>query len=86
MARRLKDGRHIFTASEVGAFVVCPEAWRLRSIERTKTAYSPELEQGSGLHDEWVRYHDDATFLLKQVRLAVLLVILAGLIFISRNL
>jgi hypothetical protein len=63
MPRRSKDGNYILSAGEIGSFVVCPEAWRLRMVERVHITATESVQIGKKLHAEWVRRFDQATYL-----------------------
>jgi hypothetical protein len=49
----MKDKRNYITASEIGTFVFCPEAWRLSRFGGAVD--SPEMLAGSTAHVRWER-------------------------------
>jgi len=69
------------SAGEVGAYCVCPEAWRLRSLEKVETLKSEAVEQGHALHQEWASRYEESLFLSRRARVVVALVILAGILY-----
>lgn len=75
MPRANKDGKFIISAGEVGQYAVCPEAWRLKMIEKVMAEQSELSAEGQRLHDEWSKRVDDAAHLGQGLRfLAALLV------------
>ena len=77
MGRISKSGRYIISAAEVGSFVVCQEAWRLRELAKVQTNKSPKVAEGGKLHQDWADQIEEANFLSKAVRLILLLLLIA---------
>jgi hypothetical protein len=77
MARKLKDGRFILSAGEIGFYSVCPEAWRLRVVEGVTARGSEEEPLGRELHREWAHVLEEANDLRRYARCVVLLIMLA---------
>ena len=53
MARKTEFGRYILSAGEVGAFIVCPMAWKLRMVDKISAATAQSSIEGNRLHKEW---------------------------------
>ena len=82
MTRPNKDGKMIISASEVGTYTVCPESWRLRNLEKAKTAKTISASQGKVLHEEWsVEYHQLLQY-QRFIRIIGLLLVLALAVFL----
>ena len=79
MARQTENGKYILSAGEIGSYVVCPEAWRLRTVEQIKGRKGESTAKGKDLHQEWVKRYDETVFLRRSARLIVLLVLCAVL-------
>jgi hypothetical protein len=77
MARKTEYGKFIISAGEIGAYSVCPEAWRLSMIERVKALKDASTDRGATLHKAWARSYDDAVFFTKGVKLIIALVFAA---------
>lgn len=84
MTTKAPDGTFIISASEVGAFTVCPEAWRLKEIVRVKTEPSVRVAKGDELHIEWAKGQDELLYLLHRVRFVLWLVLGAGLVMLIK--
>lgn len=82
MIGKTAEGNFIISAVEVASFVVCPEAWRLKSIEKTKVLPCNSSKQGSLLHQEWADRYGNAVDLLWQIRLVTCLILTMILLFI----
>lgn len=67
------QSRVIIPAGEVGAYTVCPEAWRLRSIKGVNKANKEAFKEGQKLHREWAEKFDQAASLGQGVKILVLL-------------
>lgn len=80
MARKNSAGRYILAAGEVGAYTVCPEAWRLKMIEHAKTRKDDSTKLGLELHEEWAKNYDEALLLGRGVRFLIALLIITVLI------
>ncbi|NBU72804.1 MAG: hypothetical protein EBS53_15405, partial [Bacteroidetes bacterium] len=65
MARKNIDGKFIISAGEVGTYTVCPESWRLKTIDRRRSAplHKEASRQGMKLHDIWSKAHEEVIFL-----------------------
>lgn len=77
MARKSSSGRYIISAAEVGTFVVCQEAWRLRELAKVKSSKSHKAEEGGRLHQDWANKFDEAHSLKQAVRVILLLMLVA---------
>lgn len=85
MARKSPNGSYILSASEVGAYTVCPESWRLRSVERIRSAGTDRMKEGRKLHDFWAADLDESRYLRRGVRMVLSLITVAvGLVLLSR--
>jgi hypothetical protein len=80
MARKTEYGKYILSAGEIGAYTVCPEAWRLSSIEKVETIHSENHKKGRELHRKWAESVDEASYLKHNARLLVILLFLTLLI------
>jgi hypothetical protein len=84
MARRSSSGKFIISAGEVGAYTVCPESWRLQTIEKVKTPSTASMEEGKRLHEKWASTYDEASYLRKQAILVILLLLITvGFVVLS---
>jgi len=81
MARKDDEGRFTLSAGEIGAYTVCPEAWRLKAIERAKSIRSESVVAGHQLHEEWVTKFEEAAYLNHRVRLVAALLAIAAIIY-----
>ena len=81
MAIRVPNGKHVLSAGEIGAFTVCPEAWRLRMVEKVDAIHAEAIAQGNKLHQEWARKFDESVFLLRGAKLIIALVALAAVVY-----
>ena len=77
MGRISKSGRYIISAAEVGSFVVCQEAWRLKQLNRRESSKSDKSIEGGKLHQVWASQIDEANFLSRSVRIIILLILIA---------
>jgi hypothetical protein len=82
MARKNDLGKFILSAGEIGAYTVCPEAWRLKAIDKVRGMHVESVTRGRELHEKWARDYDEALFLARNVKLMVLLIALAAVIYI----
>ena len=79
MARRNEFGRYILSAGEIASYTVCPEAWRLKTIERVDPQLSENMAVGEQAHREWSSDLDEAMYFTRSVRLIlVLLAVVIG--------
>src|SRR5262245_62149207 len=64
------------TASEVADYVVCPEAWRLKYLERATRSTAPRTEIGKQKRKEWAEKHDLSRDFRRYAKIAYLLLVL----------
>jgi len=73
MARENEFGKFIISAGEIGAYTVCPEAWRLGTVERLRKKGSVErVRQGKRLHEEWAKTYEESAYLSRQTKIVFL--------------
>lgn len=84
MASKTPEGNFIISASEVGAFTLCPEAWRLKEIARVKVEPSARALEGSKMHRDWALRQEELLYLLHRVRFVLWLVLGAGLVMLLK--
>ncbi len=77
MAKKTDYGKYILSAGEIGAYTVCPESWRLSSVEKVDALKSENVVRGIDMHKRWAKDYDEAVYFAREVRLLVLLVALA---------
>lgn len=77
MPRKSDSGKYIISASEVGSFVVCPEAWRLKELEKCMSQRHTNSPDGSEKHSEWAQNLDYYRFLQRAWPHIILLLLLA---------
>lgn len=77
MARKSASGRHIISAAEVGSFVVCQEAWRLKELAKVSSNKSWRAHEGNQLHRRWAEEYDEASYLSKAARIILFLILIA---------
>ena len=82
MARKGKYGRYILSANEIGGYIVCPESWRLKVIERVRSQHTERASAGRKLHDEWAKQYDESLYLARSARLVVMLLLMAISIYL----
>jgi len=82
MARKGLSGRHILSAGEIGAYTVCPEAWRLQALEKVKVASSKGVEEGRELHKKWATNYERSIALAYQAKLVIFLLFVTILLVI----
>ena len=80
MARKTEYGRYIISASEVGAYTVCPEAWRLASVVKVKSLASENIKKGLDLHKAWTHSYEEALYFGRAGR-ALFLLLIVSIIF-----
>ncbi len=85
MARKNIDGRFILSAGEIGAYTVCPEAWRLKALERAKSIHAESVVAGNKLHAEWAKKFDDASYLSHRIRFVIALLVTATVAYLLTN-
>ncbi len=75
MARLSKTGQYIISAAEVGTYTVCPESWRLRTIENLDSDdHSQNIKIGNKLHDKWAKQNAEAIFFKRGINILLLLI------------
>lgn len=82
MATRSPDGKHILAAGEVGAYTVCPQAWKLKWIDRDLPMSGGDTQLGQKLHGDWSALFDESVILGKWIRYLVVLLCTAGVLFL----
>ncbi len=86
MATRSPDGNHILAAGEVGAYTVCPQAWKLKWIDRdVPIPGGPESSLGVQLHRDWSRLFEESQVLIEWIRYLAVLLCTAGVLFMLGN-
>jgi hypothetical protein len=73
MARKTDYGKFIISAGEIGAYTVCPEAWRLGTVQKVKSSLPKSAKDGKTLHEDWARKYSEAAYFTKSVRIIVAL-------------
>ncbi len=69
------------SAGEIGAYTVCPEAWRLREVAKVPGIIAKTVEERRKLHKEWASDYDEAVSLVRGAKLVVFLVVLAAVLY-----
>lgn len=82
MARRGAGGKFILSAGEIGAYTVCPEAWRLQKVERVKPTYADTVREGEEAHAEWAKNVDKGVLLARDGKLFLLLLLVTTLLVV----
>jgi len=82
MARKNDYGKYILSAGEIASYTVCPEAWRLKTVEKANSIYIDNIKKGRELHEEWSADFDAAIYFTKGTKLILLLISMAILIFL----
>jgi len=82
MAKLAENGEFILSAGEIGSFTVCPEAWRLKTIERVSRHRPESVDAGDKLHREWAKEIDDASDLWRHMKLFLLLLVIAVIFYV----
>ena len=82
MARKTDYGKFILSAGEIGAYTVCPEAWRLRILEQVKARRAESSKEGQVMHHEWARTYEEVIYLGKKFRLLATLLVSAAVVYI----
>jgi hypothetical protein len=81
MARKTDYGKFILSAGEVGAYTVCPEAWRLRVIEQVRTQREESSKKGYDKHLEWAHAYEEVIYLGKRTHLVIVLIVTAAVLY-----
>jgi hypothetical protein len=76
MAKVGSTGKHILSAGEIAAYVVCPESWRLAHLEGERPSRDAHSEKGIKLHSDWARSYSESTKLIQGIRFSLLLLAL----------
>ena len=84
--RKSEYGKFTFSAGEIGEYVVCPEAWRLKMVERVVSSQRKDAVLGTELHEQWAQEYDESAFLSRATKLAATLIALAIVCFLWMNL
>jgi hypothetical protein len=77
MAKKTEFGKYILSAGEIGAYTVCPEAWRLSAVEKVDTLKSKNVVLGIDMHKRWAKGYDEAVYFRREVKLLIILVAVA---------
>ncbi|MCI5066455.1 hypothetical protein MRY87_12090 [bacterium] len=85
MPRYSSDGKAIFPANEVGEFTVCPEAWRLKRLEKEPILPSSRTDEGNDLHDRWAKAVEYEFSLGRLIRLLAALLMSATILLLLMN-
>lgn len=86
MATTRPDGKHILAAGEIGAFSVCPQAWKLKWVDKQGSAFAlDEKALGKKLHRDWSRVFDESLELGQWIRYVAVLICTALVVFILLN-
>lgn len=85
MARKNEDGRFILSAGEIGAYTVCPEAWRLKTIDKVQSIHASSVHEGHQLHREWVTKFEEAAYLRHRIRVVLALLMIAAVLYLIVN-
>jgi len=82
MPRLNSHGKFILSASEVGSYTVCPEAWRLTVIEGEVTKSSEKQIEGQIQHQKWAEDYAESVYLGRAARIVLLTVVLSVTLYI----
>lgn len=81
MPRKSSHGKYILSAGEIGAYCVCPEAWRLAALEKASRLRPYSVALGRKLHIEWAHKYDEAVFLTRAAKWLIALLALACVVY-----
>lgn len=84
MAHKNRDGKWIIAAGEIAAYTVCPEAWKLRTIDKKlSTDLESSVIEGKELHSKWAKSMEDSLLLTRVTRatLALLCTLVVMVLF-----
>ena len=81
MARKTEYGSFIISANEVGAYTVCPEAWRLRVVAGVRPNIPETVNQGQKLHSAWAKNIDEILWFTRAIKIFIGLLLLALLVY-----
>ncbi|MGI6680147.1 MAG: CRISPR-associated protein Cas4 [Bdellovibrionota bacterium] len=84
------NGKYIISAGELGIYVVCPYAWKLKSVSHKKLENADvqkESTEGKKLHKEWSKETEDIHILRtkKSLVLGLLSVVILSSIFFLKD-
>ncbi len=83
MATKTGDGKYIIAAGEVGVFSVCPQSWKLKSVDRERPVErKKDAELGKYLHERWSSVFEESLLLNKWIRYLAVLVCTASAVFL----
>jgi len=82
MARKTDYGKYILSAGEIGAYTVCPEAWRLGTVEKVKSIKPKSAAEGKTLHQDWADMYSEAAYFTKSIRIIVALLAAAIILYL----
>ena len=75
MARKNKDGQFIISAAEVGTYAVCPESWRLKTLEGLSDEENLDaINKGNKLHNSWAKQNAEALYFKRGINILLLLI------------
>ena len=83
MARRNQYDRYILSAGEIASYVVCPEAWRLKTVEKANLILPDNVREGNKLHKEWAAEVDEAMYFTRGTRVVLFLMSVLLLVFLA---
>ena len=82
MARKDEYGRIILSAGEIGAFTVCPESWRLKTVKRIRVKAQRSASTGKELHSQWAKSFEDAVYFSHSIKLILIMIILVIALYV----
>ncbi len=82
MATKGPNGQHIIAAGEVGAFSVCPMAWKLKWIDRERGQQESTVALGQQLHHDWSVIFEESLVLGRWIRYLAVLITSAMVVFL----
>jgi hypothetical protein len=68
--------KKVISAEELANYVVCPEAWRLKYLERGRKQQAQRKEDGRASRQEWFETQDLSAKLRSYAKIAYLLLVL----------
>ncbi len=72
--------KKIISAEEVANYAVCPEAWRLKYLEKSRSQPAERKDKGHALRREWVATQELSAKLRSYAKLAYLLLVVVVII------
>ncbi len=83
MATKSEDGNHMIAAGEVGVFSVCPQSWKLKSVDQERPLEKKrDAELGKHLHERWSSIFEESLILSKWIRYLAVLTCTALAVFL----